>query len=261
MIFLKIASLLCSASISAAVSTFEESISAQGLLGSHFGIPGRPAIYDFVVIGGGTAGLTIARRLVQNSSTSVAVIEAGDFYEFSNGNLSEIPAYASFFTGNDPEQKNPSLDWYQYTEPQPVSWPESVLAVVFPLPCLIDPLAIEQSQIPLRLWQTNRWHECSKFPLADAVCVGLTRPPTPSKHCSLSNVLISPEEAGVPLPNGQIRLEMTAISSTVSYHSSGEAPTSTLRTILSGQAMPQLSTILLTGVRLGVRCRSAILRG
>ncbi|KAL8765572.1 MAG: hypothetical protein Q9209_007403 [Squamulea sp. 1 TL-2023] len=98
-------------------SIFDESISATGLLGSHFGIPGRPAVYDYVIVGGGTAGLTVARRLAQNSS--VAVIEAGDFYEFSNGNLSEVPAYASFFTGSDPEQKNPLLDWYQYTEPQP----------------------------------------------------------------------------------------------------------------------------------------------
>ncbi|CAO1606114.1 hypothetical protein XANCAGTX0491_009614 [Xanthoria calcicola] len=96
-----------------------EFISAQGLLGSHFGIPGRDAEYDYVVIGGGTAGLVIAHRLAQNSTVSVAVIEAGDFYEFSNGNYSEVPAYASYFTGDDPAQKNPYLDWYHYTEPQP----------------------------------------------------------------------------------------------------------------------------------------------
>ena len=97
-----------------------ESISAQGLLGSHFGVPGRSSTYDYVVIGGGTAGLTVARRLAANHSVTVAVIEAGDFYEFSNGNLSEVPAYATDFTGNNPTQKNPFLDWYQYTEPQSV---------------------------------------------------------------------------------------------------------------------------------------------
>ncbi|KAL8967515.1 MAG: hypothetical protein Q9183_002886, partial [Haloplaca sp. 2 TL-2023] len=95
-----------------------ESISAQGLLGSHFGIPGRDAVYDYVVIGGGTAGLTIARRLVQNTTVSVAVIEAGDFYQFTNGNYSQVPAYAAYFTGDDPVEKNPYLDWYHYTEPQ-----------------------------------------------------------------------------------------------------------------------------------------------
>ena len=100
---------------------FEEVLSAQGLLGSHFGVPGFDAVYDYVVIGGGTAGLTVARRLAAEQSVSVAVIEAGDFYEFGNGNLSEIPAYASDFTGNNPTQKNPYLDWYQYTVPQPAS--------------------------------------------------------------------------------------------------------------------------------------------
>ncbi|KAI4157806.1 MAG: hypothetical protein LQ342_008001 [Letrouitia transgressa] len=102
----------------AALHVASESISASGLLGSHFGVPGVSATYDYVVIGGGTAGLTVARRLAANASGTVAVIEAGDFYEFSNGNLSEVPAFATQFTGNDPVQKNPYLDWYMYTEPQ-----------------------------------------------------------------------------------------------------------------------------------------------
>jgi FAD dependent oxidoreductase len=109
-------------------SAFDESLGAQGLLGSHFGIPGLRGVFDYVVIGGGTAGLTVARRLAANALVTVAVIEAGDFYEFSNGNLSQIPAYASRFTGNDPTEKNPYLDWYQYTEPQPVS-----LGIIAPL--------------------------------------------------------------------------------------------------------------------------------
>ncbi|KAJ5274031.1 glucose-methanol-choline oxidoreductase [Penicillium angulare] len=95
-----------------------ESIKAVGLLGSHFGIPGLNATYDFVIIGGGTAGLAVARRLAENSSVTVAVIEAGDFPQFSNGNYSEVPAYASEFTGNNPTEKNPYLDWYMYTTPQ-----------------------------------------------------------------------------------------------------------------------------------------------
>ena len=117
----KILLLLTCHSLLATSQSFTESLGAKGLLGSHFGIPGQPSTYDYVVIGGGTAGLTIASRLTEDSSKSVAVIEAGDFYEFSNGNLSEIPAFASDFTGNNPKQKNPYLDWYQYTEPQPVS--------------------------------------------------------------------------------------------------------------------------------------------
>lgn len=54
--------------------------------------------YDYVIVGGGTAGLVLARRLAANFSLTVAVIEAGGFYELDNGNFSEIPAFASIFT-------------------------------------------------------------------------------------------------------------------------------------------------------------------
>lgn len=100
-------------------TSFASGINAQGLLGSHFGIPALAGSFDYVVVGGGTGGLTVARRLAKDFS--VAVIEAGDFFAFSNGNLSEVPAYATYFTGNDPVIKNANLDWYMYTEPQAVS--------------------------------------------------------------------------------------------------------------------------------------------
>ena len=79
-------------------SLFTEQISASQLLGSHFGVPDIPVTYDYVVVGGGTAGLVMARRLAANSSFTVAVIEAGGFYEMDNGNFSEIPGFAAQFT-------------------------------------------------------------------------------------------------------------------------------------------------------------------
>lgn len=77
---------------------FWDDLSATQLIGSHFGVPDVPASYDYVVVGGGTAGLVMARRLAANFQFSVAVIEAGGFYEFDNGNYSQIPAFASQFT-------------------------------------------------------------------------------------------------------------------------------------------------------------------
>jgi hypothetical protein len=78
------------------------------------------AIYDYVVVGGGTAGLAIAARLSEDGSRSVAVIEAGTYYE-SFGNTSEIPLFDSSWTGKDPKDTNPNLDWDFVTVPQKVS--------------------------------------------------------------------------------------------------------------------------------------------
>jgi len=59
---------------------------ATALYSNSFGVPGINATYDYVVVGGGTAGLTIAARLAEDPDVSVAVIEAGGFYQQDNGN-------------------------------------------------------------------------------------------------------------------------------------------------------------------------------
>lgn len=90
------------------------------ILGTYFGTAGTNATYDYVVVGGGNAGLAIATRLAEDPSISVAVIEAGGFYETDNGNRSVVPGYANFFTGSDPENYQPLIDWGFSTVPQPV---------------------------------------------------------------------------------------------------------------------------------------------
>ncbi|KAH9875830.1 hypothetical protein IAQ61_003295 [Plenodomus lingam] len=89
---------------------------ARKLLGSSFGVP-RNATYDYVVIGGGNSGLTVAARLAEDPAVSVAVVEAGSFYEIENGNLSQIPAYDTSWSGKDPNDVN-RVDWGFVTEPQ-----------------------------------------------------------------------------------------------------------------------------------------------
>lgn len=41
---------------------------------------GAPQVFDFIVVGGGTAGCTVAGRLAENPKVSVLVIEAGKKY-------------------------------------------------------------------------------------------------------------------------------------------------------------------------------------
>ena len=73
-----------------------------------------------MVIGGGTAGLAVAANLATGPSITVAVIEAGGFYEVDNGNISVIPGYATFFTGTNPNDTQPLVDWGFDTVPQAV---------------------------------------------------------------------------------------------------------------------------------------------
>ncbi len=87
--------------------------------GSSFGVPGVNASFDYVIVGGGTAGLTVATRLAE-ASFSVAVIEAGGFYEVDNGNLSVVPGYCTFYAGTDINNTQPLVDWSFVTQPQAV---------------------------------------------------------------------------------------------------------------------------------------------
>lgn len=74
--------------------------------------------FDYVIVGGGTAGLTVANRLTEDSSVNVAVIEAGTFVEDVVGNLSQVPTYA--YAIQTEATTNQALGWGFKTTPQPV---------------------------------------------------------------------------------------------------------------------------------------------
>ena len=86
----------------------------------YFGTPGVNTTFDYIIVGGGTAGLTVASRLAENSACSVAVIEAGGFYQADDGNISVVPGYSGVYAGTDPKDTNPLIDWGFVTVPQAV---------------------------------------------------------------------------------------------------------------------------------------------
>lgn len=72
-----------------------------------------PKTYDYVIVGGGTAGLVLANRLSANLRTTVAVVEAGDS-AFDNPNVTHVPkSIVEFGLGF-----GTSVEWGYTTEPQ-----------------------------------------------------------------------------------------------------------------------------------------------
>ncbi|MCJ1436763.1 hypothetical protein MMC27_006145 [Xylographa pallens] len=112
--------LLC-AFLYATVNAQASSHAQHRLRSSAFGIPGLNASYDYVVIGGGTAGITIASRLAEDPAVSVAIIEAGGFYEVDNGNFSVVPGLAlssAFLAATEVFPQQPLIDWSLTSVPQ-----------------------------------------------------------------------------------------------------------------------------------------------
>ena len=68
----------------------------------------RPA-FDFIIIGGGTAGLVLANRLTEREDISVLVLEAGE--NLTSHPRVKIPALYATLLGSD-------ADWALVTEPR-----------------------------------------------------------------------------------------------------------------------------------------------
>jgi len=99
----------------------QTNLRARKLLSSSFGATLNQT-FDYLVVGGGTAGLAVAARLSENPAVSVAVIEAGSFYEIGNSNFSEVPLFDTWWSGKNADEVNPLVDWGFMTTPQPVKY-------------------------------------------------------------------------------------------------------------------------------------------
>ncbi len=89
----------------------------QGILGVLEGTAGVDQTFDYVVVGGGTAGNAIGVRLAE-AGHSVAIVEAGLFYEFTKPVLGSTPAGDIIGIGSSMLDSNPLVDWEFTTEPQ-----------------------------------------------------------------------------------------------------------------------------------------------
>jgi choline dehydrogenase-like flavoprotein len=124
-------------SLATASPVKQEKRQLTGLLASLAGILGANQTFDYIVLGGGTAGLTIAKRLAEDPSVTVAVIEAGLVYQVTDPVLEQTPAGDVTFVGLCPivqiikqamaddytgtSESLPTVDWGFFTPADPAS--------------------------------------------------------------------------------------------------------------------------------------------
>lgn len=73
-----------------------------------FAIAGSNATYDYIVIGGGTAGNVLRHDLLKVQMSPLLSFEAGRFYQIESGDRSVVPIYARFNLALPP---HPLTDW------------------------------------------------------------------------------------------------------------------------------------------------------
>lgn len=89
----------------------------EGTLGAIGGAVGVEKTFDYVVVGGGTAGNAIGVRLAE-AGASVAIVEAGGYYEIGKPVFGTTPAGGIVGIWASPLSSDPLVDWVFVTEPQ-----------------------------------------------------------------------------------------------------------------------------------------------
>ncbi|KAK8233504.1 choline dehydrogenase [Phyllosticta capitalensis] len=87
-------------------------------IGTLEGVLGDTQSFDYVVVGGGTAGNTVAYRLAE-AGHSVAVIETGGSFEVGKPVVGPAPLGGIIGIGSNPLDSIPTVDYVFTTTPQP----------------------------------------------------------------------------------------------------------------------------------------------
>ncbi|KID85913.1 choline dehydrogenase [Metarhizium guizhouense ARSEF 977] len=103
------------------VSAIASLIGGNGFLEASFGavqgLLGRDQEFDFVVVGGGTAGNAMGYRLAE-AGFKTAIVEAGTFFELSKPGFATIPGLDVLFVGSDSFEALSPADWKFESTPQ-----------------------------------------------------------------------------------------------------------------------------------------------
>jgi len=99
-------------------STLQGNGFIDSTLGAVGGVLGVDQTFDYVVVGGGTAGNAIGVRLAE-AGFSVAIIEAGGYYEIEKPVLGSTPAGSYLGIGSSSVDQIVTVDWGFETEAQP----------------------------------------------------------------------------------------------------------------------------------------------
>ncbi|KAL2285091.1 hypothetical protein FJTKL_08335 [Diaporthe vaccinii] len=78
----------------------------------------RNQTFDYVIVGGGPAGLVLANRLTEDTSVTAVLIEAGGYANNVIGNISDVPGLDFNYLITPPPPEIAELEWGFNTTPQ-----------------------------------------------------------------------------------------------------------------------------------------------
>lgn len=101
------------------IDTIQSFLGGYGNIRSHLGYLtgrlGKPQEFDYIVVGGGAAGTVMSYRLAE-AGYDVALIEAGEYHEYSKPAMASIPGLGAIVAGASGLKEFGWADWDLFTD-------------------------------------------------------------------------------------------------------------------------------------------------